>query len=132
MAKGMTVCNQSHRSREQGFMAWLSSLVMALFVALAVPAPAHIMTSVGSEYSPSSCSTCCNSETRNCGSTLAACERICSAAVLPTALEVPKPRQTNSIEEPLSNPLSPFSEKPTPPPPRVAAHLSNTPSFSGE
>lgn len=125
-------CNRCSAFNEQGLMSRPALLILALILALFSRLPGALTASVVDPAVNASCLICCEDQTGACDPTLAACDRICAAAVVPVLPEIAQVRQIEITGSRLAQTLTSISGKPIPPPPRSQERPLSSQFDSGE
>lgn len=125
-------CNRIRVRGEPALMKWLVSLIAGLMM-LGQASWSLAQPTVYNGHEPRlACATCCDSERGSCGTGRTACERICSAAIVPASALVPRPGPSLVHSPRQANRLVSRTIRPAPPPPRQAEGKNEHQPFSGE
>ncbi len=103
-------------------MGRLALLCLTAFLLILGPLPGQAAVHASDHLPATSCVDCCDGQSGDCETGLAACERICAVAVIsvPPAISIQLSGELLGHQRPRF--LAHFSGKPVPPPPREQAH----------
>lgn len=116
-------CNQRGFRREQGHMGRLPLLVLTLLLAVMGPLPGLAAVHASDHRPATTCTNGCDDQSSDCMASLAACERICAAAVMPMPPAIRSAVSAGMHGHEMLRSLEYFSGKPVPPPPRKQGAL---------
>jgi hypothetical protein len=103
-------------------MGRFALLCLTAFLLILGPLPGQSAVHASDHLPATTCVDCCNDQSGDCETSLAACERICSVAVISVPPAIASQLGGELRGHQLPRFLAHFSGRPVPPPPREHAH----------